>query len=76
MTTPEPVWLTIDQAAERLQVSVRWIERAAAAGDLPEFRRNRARRYRPADVDALLQLVQPEPMTQQDADRRENPPTL
>ncbi len=56
MTTP-PVWLTIDQVAERLQVHVRTVERLVAAGTLTEYRTpgsSRTRRYRIEDVDAVM----------------------
>jgi excisionase family DNA binding protein len=53
MPEPSP-WLTIDQAAERLQVSVRTVERMVQRGVLPEYRHERTRRYRLEDVDAAL----------------------
>lgn len=59
----ESPWLTIEQAAERLQVSVRTVERMVAAGELterrPPYAGSRARRYRVEDVDAAMQPVQP-----------------
>lgn len=57
MSEPDTPWLTIEQAAERLQVSVRTVERAVAAGTLAEYRpysNSRARRYRVQDVDAAM----------------------
>ena len=58
MTTPASPWLTIDQAAERLQVSVRTVERMVEAGRLTERRphgTSRTRRYHVDDVDAAMQ---------------------
>lgn len=54
----ETPWLTIEQTAERLQVSVRTVERMVAAGRLKENRphdKSRARRYHVDDVDAAMQ---------------------
>jgi excisionase family DNA binding protein len=58
---PEPVWLTIEQAAKRLQVSVRTVERMVAAGRLPERRPlpgSTTRRYHVDAVDAAMQPEQ------------------
>lgn len=55
---PASPWLTIDQAAERLRVSVRTVERMVAAGRLTERRPmpdSRTRRYHVDDVDAAMQ---------------------
>ena len=61
MTTPSP-WLTIDQAAERLQVHVRTVERMVASGKLREHRSTeRVRRYHVDDVDAVMQPVENDP---------------
>jgi excisionase family DNA binding protein len=57
VTAPSP-WLTIDQAAERLQVSVRTVERMVESGRLTERRPlegSRTRRYHVDDVDAAMQ---------------------
>lgn len=57
MSDPQTPWLTVEQVAERWQVSVRTVERAVAAGRLPEHRPypgSRARRYRMQDVDAAM----------------------
>lgn len=57
MSAPETPWLTIDQAAERLQVSVKTVERMVTDGNLREYRprlNSTARRYRPEDVDAAM----------------------
>ena len=54
---PEVVWLTIEQAAKRLQVSVRTVERMVAAKRLPEHRplpNSTTRRYHVEDVDAAM----------------------
>jgi excisionase family DNA binding protein len=53
VSEPSP-WLTIDQAADRLQVHVRTIERMVADKVLPEYRHKRTRRYLITDVDATL----------------------
>jgi len=60
VTDPSP-WLTIDEAADRLKVHVRTIERMAASGALPEYRHKRTRRYRTEDVDAVLERMQTDP---------------
>jgi excisionase family DNA binding protein len=61
VSEPSP-WLTIDQAAARLHVHVRTVERMVAAKKLTEYRgSNRTRRYRVADVDAVMVPVEPEP---------------
>jgi excisionase family DNA binding protein len=57
-------WLTAEQAAERLQVSVRTVERMVAAGRLQERRPlpgSTTRRYHVDDVDAAMK-----PADQQD----------
>jgi excisionase family DNA binding protein len=55
------VWLTQQQAADRLGVHLRTIERHRAAGRLPTYRAGTSRglRFRVEDVDALLELDQP-----------------
>lgn len=58
MTDPEQPqqWLTQQQAADRLGVHLRTIERHRAAGRLPTYRAGttRALRFRVEDVDALM----------------------
>jgi len=57
-------WLTAEEAAERLKVSVRTVERMVAAGRLTERRplpNSATRRYHVDDVDAAMQ---PEPPQQ------------
>lgn len=59
---PDPVWLTIEQVADRLQVSIRTVERMVAAGRLAEYRplpKSTTRRYRVQDVDAAMDLQIP-----------------
>lgn len=58
MTEASP-WLTIDEAADRLKVSPRTVERMVEAKRLPEYRwrpggGNAIRRYHVADVDAAM----------------------
>lgn len=63
-STQQPqVWLTQQQAADRLQVHVRTIERARADGRLPTYAAGtrRALRFRVEDVDALAELQDPTP---------------
>lgn len=50
-------WLTQQQAADRLQVHVRTVERHRASGRLPTYRATPggAPRFRVQDVDALMQ---------------------
>ena len=57
MSAPASPWLTIEQVAERLQVSVRTVERMVARGRLEERRpypESRARRYHVDDVDTAM----------------------
>lgn len=57
MSAPGTPWLTIDQVAERLQVSVRTVERMVTSGRLTERRPlpdSRTRRYHVDDVDAAM----------------------
>lgn len=61
MSAPETPWLTIDQAAARLQCSVRTVERMVLAGRLTEHKYERTRRYRVQDVDAALVPTEPDP---------------
>lgn len=66
MTELEPApspWLTIDQAADRLQVSVRTVERLVERGQLAEHRVGRQRRYH---VDAVDSAAVPAENDQQD----------
>jgi excisionase family DNA binding protein len=60
VTDPSP-WLTIDEAADRLKVHVRTIERMVLSGALPEYRHKRTRRYLTADVDAVLARMETDP---------------
>lgn len=61
---PDDVWLTLDEAAARLKVSPRQIDRYVELGRLPEHRLGDTpkapKRYRPAELDAL---VIPRPVT-------------
>jgi excisionase family DNA binding protein len=52
-------WLTQQEAADRIGVHLRTIERHRAAGRLPTYRAGTKRglRFRVEDVDALLQLA-------------------
>ena len=52
--TPERVWLTSHEAAERARVSDETIQRAAHRGRLRAYRIGRAYRFREADVDAWI----------------------
>jgi excisionase family DNA binding protein len=65
VTAPEPTpWLTIDQAADRLRVSVRTVERMVADGRLAEHRPregSRTRRYHVEDVDAAMVATESDP---------------
>lgn len=56
MTEPEPVWLTRQQAADRLQVSIRTVERMQTGGRLRAYRASPGGppRYRAQDVDAAM----------------------
>jgi excisionase family DNA binding protein len=51
-----PEWLTLDQAAARVQLSARTLRRAIQRGDLRAYRvGGRIWRLRPADVDAYIE---------------------
>ena len=51
-------YLSLDQAAERLNVSKRTIRRAIAAGELPAYRMGqRVVRVKADDVEALLRPI-------------------
>lgn len=47
-------YITLEQAAERTQLSVRTIRRYIAQGKLTAYRAGRVIRLLPADVDALF----------------------
>lgn len=50
------VWMTKAEAAERLRLSTRTIDRLAKAGRLPSYRQGTdIRRFKTVDVDALMQ---------------------
>ena len=51
------VWLTKAEAAERLRVSTRTIDRLTKTKELPSYRHGTGvrRRFRVEDVDALLE---------------------
>lgn len=50
----KPSYLTIQQAAERTQLSARTLRRYIAEGRLVAYRAGRAIRLKPEDVDALF----------------------
>ena len=53
--TAERIWLTRAEAAERLRVSMRTVDRLAATGALTSYRhQGRLLRFRLEDVDALM----------------------
>lgn len=54
-------WLTVEQAAEHLSLSVRTIRQYRATGKLPAYKvaGERALRFRVEDVDALMELAEP-----------------
>jgi excisionase family DNA binding protein len=58
---PPSPWLTIDEAADRLRVHRRTIERMVTDGRLIEHRYARTRRYHVDDVDAALIPTETEP---------------
>jgi excisionase family DNA binding protein len=48
--------LRVDEVAEQLQISIRSVERLADRGHLPRVRLGyRSVRFRPADVEALIE---------------------
>ena len=54
-------WLTAEQAAERLNLSVRTIRKYRATGQLTAYKvaGEKALRFRVEDVDALMVLAEP-----------------
>jgi len=63
VTAPEPTpWLTIEQAADRLQVSVRTVERMVLRGELEEHRSRAKPRVRLYHVNDLDAVAQPQPL--------------
>ena len=50
----DPVLMTLDEAAERLLVSRRTVERAIAAGRLSRIKIGKAVRIHPDDLDAYV----------------------
>lgn len=54
-------WLTAEQAAERLNVSVRSIRKYRATGRLPAYKLagERALRFRVEDVDGMMEPAEP-----------------
>ena len=56
-----PGWLTAKQAAERIGISIRSLNRYQALGLIsPEYLPKGYRRFRPEDVDALLKAEEAE----------------
>jgi excisionase family DNA binding protein len=46
-------WLTAEEAAQHLRLSIPTLYRLSARGDLPVYHVGRSRRYRLRDLDAL-----------------------
>lgn len=63
---PDPKFLTIPQAAERLNVSARFIERLIASRDLPVHRFGRAVRIKCTTLDALAEKAERSPLRSRD----------
>lgn len=55
--------LTIEEAAERLKMSVRYVRRAVAERRIAFHRLGRSIRFDPADLAAFVQAGRVEPMT-------------
>ncbi|MFO0933651.1 MAG: helix-turn-helix domain-containing protein [Planctomycetota bacterium] len=49
-----PLAVDLATAAKLINMSPRWVRRAAAAGDIPYVRIGRALRFRPEDLRALV----------------------
>lgn len=47
-------WMTAEDVAEYLKVSLSTVHRWRRAGSLPSYKAGNVRRFRQADVDALL----------------------
>ena len=52
-TGERETWLTAEEAAQHLRLSIPTLYRLSARGDLPVFHVGRSRRYRLRDLDAL-----------------------
>lgn len=68
--TPVPITgdlLTIDQAAQRLNMSTRYVRRLVAERRIPFHRIGRAIRLTTTDVDAHITAGRVEPLTATDA---------
>jgi excisionase family DNA binding protein len=62
---PDPLLISKDQAAERLGVSVRTVERLVATGRLPQVHLERLARFRVKDIEAFVDGL---PESRPDAD--------
>ncbi len=51
---PDPLLISKDEAAERLGVSVRTVERLVATGRLPQVHLERLARFRVKDIEAFV----------------------
>ena len=60
-TQPEPVLLTLEQAAERLCTSVRFLRRLRAERRLPFVKLGKHLRVSIADLDAFIATCREEP---------------
>ena len=52
-TGERETWLTAQEAAQHLKLSIATLYRLSAQGDLPVYHVGRSRRYRLRDLDAL-----------------------
>lgn len=57
-----PIYLTIPEAAQRLNLSTRFIERLINTGDLPVHRFGRAVRIKRSTLDAVAETAEAEPL--------------
>lgn len=59
MSTTTTEYLSLQEAADRVGVSVKTLRRRIAEGKLPAYRSGRIIRVRAADVDEMMQPVNP-----------------
>lgn len=57
LTTQTSKWLTLAQVAELTSLSQKTIRRRVASGALKAYRTGQAYRFKPSDVDRMMQPV-------------------
>jgi len=52
-----PRWLSLQEAADHVGMSVKTLRRMISAGNLPAYRLGKAVRIKPEDLEATLQRI-------------------